>query len=320
MRVVEAHQQAVETALSVLEARFAQTRISTLQGRQRITTGNIVAALFQHQTSREQDPQLHSHCVVINATQLTDGSWRSFSNEAIVRHQKLLGQIYQNELAYQLWQLGYGIEPRANGQFELAGYEPKLLRAFSTRTGQIQDYLNDWQQQIASEARLPLEAHQKKQATLKTRRAKQIVSPELLLEAWQQQIQAQQLDLLALPTSAQREPEPNQANESDLETAVTAGVEQAAERETVFRRSTVERFVLEHHLGQFSFSELQQAITNHSELVLVDALQEKYTTQTAIQRELNTIRLMQQGKGTVSAIASQEEVAQCLCSDQLTAG
>ncbi|MBW4466285.1 MAG: relaxase domain-containing protein [Pegethrix bostrychoides GSE-TBD4-15B] len=316
-RVVEAHQQAVETALSVLEARFAQTRISTPQGRQRVTTGNIIAALFQHQTSREQDPQLHSHCVVVNATQLADGSWRSFSNEAVVRHQKLLGQIYQNELAYRLRQLGYQITPRSNGQFELAGYDPDLLKAFSTRTGQIQDYLNNWQQQLAAEARLPLEAHQKKQATLKTRRVKQIVSSELLLKTWQQQIETQGLQVPALPTLTQDVTELNSVNQ---QAAIEAAIESASERETVFRRSQVERFLLEHHLGQFPFSELQQAITTHPELVLVDAIQEKYTTQTAIQRELDTIRLMQQGKGTMSAIVAPEEVAQLLDLVWLTAG
>jgi conjugative relaxase-like TrwC/TraI family protein len=101
-RVLEAHTSAVETALSILEKRYAQTRISTDKGRQRITTGNLIAAVFPHNTSRELEPQLHSHCVVINATQLPDGQWRSFSNEEVVQNQKLLGQIYQNELAHGL--------------------------------------------------------------------------------------------------------------------------------------------------------------------------------------------------------------------------
>ena len=46
---------------------------------------------FRHETSREQDPQLHSHCVVINATQLEDGKWQSLSNEEVLNNQKLLG-------------------------------------------------------------------------------------------------------------------------------------------------------------------------------------------------------------------------------------
>jgi conjugative relaxase-like TrwC/TraI family protein len=125
-RVLEAHHQAVSKALSVLEERYAQTRVSTEAGRQKVTTGNITAAVFTHSTSREAEPQLHSHCVVMNATQLPDGRWFSFSNEAAIANKKLLGQIYQNELAIALQQQGYQIEPKAHGQFELQGILPRI--------------------------------------------------------------------------------------------------------------------------------------------------------------------------------------------------
>ena len=97
-RVLAAHHQAVAKALSVLEERYGQTRISTDTGRQRLTTGNLIAAVFPHATNREAEPQLHSHCVVMNATQLPDGRWFSFANEGAISNKKLLGQIYQNEL------------------------------------------------------------------------------------------------------------------------------------------------------------------------------------------------------------------------------
>jgi conjugative relaxase-like TrwC/TraI family protein len=61
--VLAAHHQAVAKALSVLEERYAQTRVSTETGRQRVTTGNLIAAVFSHATNREAEPQLHSHCV-----------------------------------------------------------------------------------------------------------------------------------------------------------------------------------------------------------------------------------------------------------------
>jgi conjugative relaxase-like TrwC/TraI family protein len=57
-RVLEAHHQAVSQALSVMEERYAQTRISTPEGRQKVVTGNIAAAVFTHSTSREAEPQL----------------------------------------------------------------------------------------------------------------------------------------------------------------------------------------------------------------------------------------------------------------------
>jgi conjugative relaxase-like TrwC/TraI family protein len=68
-RVLAAHHQAVTTALTILEQRYAQTRQMTATGRVRLLTGNLMAAVT-HTTSRKMEPQLHSHCVVMNATQL----------------------------------------------------------------------------------------------------------------------------------------------------------------------------------------------------------------------------------------------------------
>ena len=67
-RVMEAHNEAVTEALRYLEATTAQARIKQ-DGKTTIeTTGNWIIARFNHDTSRELDPQLHTHAVVINAT------------------------------------------------------------------------------------------------------------------------------------------------------------------------------------------------------------------------------------------------------------
>ncbi|MEO1792926.1 MAG: AAA family ATPase, partial [Cyanobacteria bacterium J06629_19] len=68
----------------------------------------------------------------------------------------------------------------------------------------------------------------------------------------------------------------------------------------------------ENHLGQHSFAALQQAIQESNELILADPLKDKFTTQTAIQRELETIRLMQDGKGVVVAIAAPQDIERYL--------
>jgi conjugative relaxase-like TrwC/TraI family protein len=127
----------VARTLEVIEQRYAQTRVRTPDGRQVITTDNLIVAQFHHDTSREKDPQLHTHCVVINATQLEDGRWQSLHNDILFKQQKLLGMIYQNELAVEVQRLGYTIAPRTNGQFELQGYCPEDLQTFSKRREQI---------------------------------------------------------------------------------------------------------------------------------------------------------------------------------------
>jgi conjugative relaxase-like TrwC/TraI family protein len=63
-----AHVEAVAVALEFLERRAGATRQQIDGERQRIPTG-IAAATFVHRTSRDADPQLHSHCVVTKWTQ-----------------------------------------------------------------------------------------------------------------------------------------------------------------------------------------------------------------------------------------------------------
>lgn len=316
-RVLAAHNHAVKTALSILEDRYAQTRVRRPEGvREKVTTGNLVAAVFRHETSREQDPQLHSHCVIINTTQLTDGSWRSLSNDALVANQKLLGEIYQNELAFQLRQSGYGIEPRPNGQFELAGYSPELLDTFSTRTQQIEAYLDTWETKLVAAGGVPLHRSQQKQATLDTRRRKTTVPRQVLLDGWAHTIREQGLVLPKVPTHTL---DLTQASQTYAMDAATAGIHHAAERDSVFHRAKAERFALEHALGEQRFSDLRQAIAEHPELIPVDG--SLVTTQTAIDRELKTIQLMQRGRGQVNPLATSEQVDQCLIQvPSLTAG
>ena len=311
-RVIQAHDEAVKTALSVLENRYAQTRVRRGPGiREKVQTGNIIAATFRHETSREQDPQLHSHCVVINATQMEDGKWQSLSNEEVLNNQKLLGEIYQNELAMQLRKSGYEIEPNGSGQFEFKNYEQRLLDLFSTRTQQIEQYIERWEAAIKTAGGKSLNANQKKQATLATRLRKKNVPRAVLLDGWHRAISLGEVTLPATPEAAQQDL-PSQA-----QTAAVEGVNHASERESVFRVERAERFALEHHLGEQSFSELQTAMTDAGLL----SAKNRYTTQTAIERELDTIAIMENGQGQESAISDEPKVQQLLQPEQLlTAG
>ena len=112
-RLEAAHRQAAKTAMEVVQARYAQTRIKG----ERIQTDNLTVAIFHHDTSRDLDPQLHSHCFVANTTQKADGTWQSRTAEAFYHHKMVLGQIYRNQLALAVQQLGYEIEVQPSGLF-----------------------------------------------------------------------------------------------------------------------------------------------------------------------------------------------------------
>src|SRR5207237_6702772 len=68
------HVEAVAAALDIMERRAGATRQMVDGERRRIPTG-IAAATFVHRTSREGDPQLHTHGVVANLGRRLDGTF-----------------------------------------------------------------------------------------------------------------------------------------------------------------------------------------------------------------------------------------------------
>jgi conjugative relaxase-like TrwC/TraI family protein len=64
VRIFELHNQAVKQAMAELE-KFAETRVRKSGQNGERVTGNVVGAAFRHDTSRELDPHLHTHCVVL---------------------------------------------------------------------------------------------------------------------------------------------------------------------------------------------------------------------------------------------------------------
>ena len=86
-RIVEAHDRAVAATLAWVEKNAAETRMKDPDTGKMARVGNqkIVAATFRHDTSRNLDPQLHTHAVLANMVQGEDGKWRSMANEGCMR-------------------------------------------------------------------------------------------------------------------------------------------------------------------------------------------------------------------------------------------
>ena len=80
-RLIDAHNQAVDFAVRQVEA-LASTRVMTDGQSETVLTGNLVMALFNHDTSRDQEPQLHTHAVVANVTQ-HNGEWKTLSSDKV---------------------------------------------------------------------------------------------------------------------------------------------------------------------------------------------------------------------------------------------
>ena len=186
-RVIRAHDEAVRATLDFVEAELLQTRgwDPATRRRPRVSANGMVVAGFRHLASRDQDPQLHTHCVLANMTRTASGEWRSVEPTRIRRSQKLIGAYYRNELARRLQALGMAVSPTLVGRvpgFELAGYERTFLDAFSGRRRAILEYLEQREQ--------PYTAENTQKAALRTRRRKEDRTLADLVPEWRARAQA----------------------------------------------------------------------------------------------------------------------------------
>ncbi|WIN10157.1 MULTISPECIES: MobF family relaxase [Pseudomonas] len=139
--VTAAHDRAVTKALQHVE-KLAQARRKEKGKFMRERTGNLVIGKFRHEMSRGKDPQLHTHSVVMNMTQRSDGKWRALFNDDIFKVQHEIDAMYKGHLARELRELGYEIRVLDNtGNFELAHISRDQIEAFSSRSKVIEDAL-----------------------------------------------------------------------------------------------------------------------------------------------------------------------------------
>lgn len=165
VEVLQAHEKAVTKTLELIEqkaiARSKKDGITNFE-----YTGNLAIAKFRHETNRNLDPHLHTHAVIINLTQRADGEYRALVNDEIIQGTKKFTQIYQSYLAKELKELGYDLRITRDG-FELAHISDKQIQAFSSRSQQIEQEL-----QQKGLTRATATTQQKQEATLNTRQRK----------------------------------------------------------------------------------------------------------------------------------------------------
>ena len=112
--IEQAHRSAVLAATAHLERNRAWARRGKA-GTIREQTAGLLMAQFDHHTSRESDPQLHTHCFIFNLAPRRDGSWGAIVSRELYKAQKDAGAIYRRELASELERLGYRLDRRRTG-------------------------------------------------------------------------------------------------------------------------------------------------------------------------------------------------------------
>ena len=310
-RIVDAHDRAVGKTLVWIEEHAVRTRMQDKATGAMVRVGgqDMVAATFRHDTSRNLDPQLHTHCVIANMVQGEDGKWRTMVDDGLFKGKMAIGAIYRAELAEGLRDLGYGIDKtHADGRFEIAGVSREVIEAFSTRRAEIEAAMAE--RGLGTPAENP---HLAARATLMTRAAKRDMDKTALRETWQ--LQARALGFTADAIQADARQAERDRSGPDLFThpgnaagnAVRWAVEHLSERQAVFGHHDLLAAALGRDPGTVSVAAAERAIAalgHEGSLHAARGLDHgrHWTTDAALGRESETIALMRAGQGVEKAI------------------
>ncbi|MCX2758207.1 relaxase domain-containing protein [Vibrio sp. Sgm 22] len=166
---------AVQRTIRFMEQQVALTRRGNTSSQYEPTAG-LIFACFNHCTNRNEEPQLHTHLLALNAAPRMDDSWGAIASESLYHSKMACGAIYRAELAYQLRELGFSIEPDGDS-FHLKGVSKKACDAFSSRAQEINYELKKAGIQSSS-------SKQGASFKTRTRKAKKNVVRGQLLESW----------------------------------------------------------------------------------------------------------------------------------------
>jgi conjugative relaxase-like TrwC/TraI family protein len=137
-RILDAYGAAVRETLAWAEKNLAETRMDVRGKEQVVRTGNLVVALFQHDTNRNQEPNGHFHAVIANVTQGPDGNWRALRNDKLWENNTLLNAMTMARFRLGVEKLGYEVgEFGKHGNFEAVGVPKAVRDAFSSRRAEI---------------------------------------------------------------------------------------------------------------------------------------------------------------------------------------
>jgi conjugative relaxase-like TrwC/TraI family protein len=192
--IYRCHQAAIEEVLAYAERKVFHTRTGK-QGCVEEDIVGVVAASFTHFDSRDGDPQLHDHVVVLNRAQTkSDGVWRTLDSRQLFASTVMLSEMHQGVLSDLLTaELGWDWEAHTRrsssvAKWEVAGVSTRLMDEFSQRTTAIvgaKDRLIAQFEVDHHRAPTDVEVLKLRQtATLSTRRAKQGLGLGDLTKEW----------------------------------------------------------------------------------------------------------------------------------------
>jgi conjugative relaxase-like TrwC/TraI family protein len=315
-RVLEAHRKAVHFTVQYIEQNCIYAQIKDQGQLKREQTQKGQFALFEHDDNRKQEPQLHTHVVILNQTLCQDGKTRTLDSRELFVQKKTIGAYYDHTFAHHLKEQGFEIEWTSAHTFEIKGYQKDQLEAFSGRRQQIREHL------AAQNIKLEhATAQQKEIACLESRPIKlnknEPIDREIQQTRWQEE--SDRLGIIhpqpiqTLNKLYELNPHPGSLNET-----INASIENATAYKVALTRQELLRVALAHTQEHYSPSEIEPALSNHP--ALIQTLDGRLTTQQTLEREQFILKTANGTQNTQPPLSSQERIAQVAQTTQLNEG
>ena len=290
--ILDAHKAAVRATM-----KYAENNCIFYQTKQRgqkllLQSKSAQIAVFHHDDNRNKDPQLHSHCVILNQTVCPDKKWRAVANKELYKQQKTIGAYYDHELARNIQQKGYQVEWTSDHTFELAGVDKERLDAvFSSRSNQIEAELAK-----LGLTRATATAEQKQAVCLKTRQEKKrslrpLDRQKQLLE-WQSRAREKGIELNK-PNEYHRDLFERTYNSQNCTRSITELIDNATfiltEQKNAFLPHELFKECLRQSQGRYDPVKIQNSINLDREFI--PTRDGRLTTTEALSREQKIVRL-----------------------------
>lgn len=284
-----------------------------------VPVDKIVAAIYQHSLSRENDAHSHVHVGIINMCQTDKGEWKAIDVEGMVKNEYFLDQVFSAELAKRARELGYATEQGEHFS-RIVGSNKELEEIKSKRTDQIKEqYEKNKENGVMVEATLKA---QKEAACLGTRRDKSFMDPAELAERRRDEHtqlgttpEAEQAKIAAAGEK-QRQHVANNAPMTARE-CVLKSAESLTATEAVFSRVDLIIDALKLGNGTHTVDDIRPAVNNlvkERQLYALEGGRTKnaMTTPEIYNMERDYLKSVQAGIGTKEAVMTREEAQAAL--------
>jgi hypothetical protein len=262
-----------------------------------------------HNSSRELDPQLHTHFTVFNATfDENERCWKALQAGGMYDAIRYSTAVYRNELAKRVQQIGYGIQPAKHG-FEIEGVGDEMLKRFAKRAQQRDAVVKEMEEKLGRKLSNNEISHAVHQSRAK--KIKGISTAEVRERQLSQLSADERQSLQTLRASAHSTRLPRIALVENQ--ALNHAVAHVFERKSVVPEHELLNVALSHRLGALDLNHLKAAVKYLPDLVKTER---GVSTKKILAAELDLIQTVNVGCDSVASLHPGYRPADWLGEDQ----